>query len=83
MITSSKKVIYNVIEITREEALLILLGETIENYVSRKEENCEPSIYRIYCSSPTTLDELYMQLEFRRENNEKKEQEKGCCSFKG
>lgn len=82
MITNSKKVVYNIIELTREEVMLILLGETVEDQATRREDG-EPRLFRVYCSSPTTLDELHMQLQLRKENYEKKEQEKSCCSFKG
>lgn len=74
MITNTKKVVYNIIELSREDVLTILLGGTIEEEVSRSlSETCDPAVYRVYCSSPTTLDELHMQLELRKESNEKEE----------
>lgn len=72
MIKDTKRVIYTTLEFTRQEVLRILMGEVIEDKGKRRNGKDEPSIYRIYCSSPTTGDELEMELKLRRESNEKK-----------
>jgi hypothetical protein len=72
MIINRNKITYNIIEFTREEILTMLLGGTLENEVKSINPDCEPCFYKTYCTNPTTLDELNMQLKFRKESHEKK-----------
>ena len=81
MITNIKKVAYTIVELTKDDLIRLLLGDTIEEEANRVDDQSVPALFRGYCSSPCSMTQLINHLTLTEKAYEKKE--KSCCTPEG